>query len=1013
MTRRSVFLVHCFFIALANNALSETLFVQIFLDQAPLSGITVMVDGDEVGRSQNDGVLSVDLEPGEYEIELVDDDVAFPFDVAIEESAETEASVTFYSEEGIAPAVSVGLFSESSLDVGFVVGQVTDSDGTPLEGASVDVGGVSVVLTGSDGLYSIEVPRGVYSINVQHPEFKSAQIDSVRIFANVGVNASFSLKTEDELSLASAEGVLEEVVVVGVFRPDDSAEGLERYASTIVSAIDADQISRFGDSDVAAVLGRIVGLSVTEGKYANVRGLDGRYVSANFNGLLMPSTDPMRRDIQLDLFPSNIVESIEVQKSFSVDQLASTTGGSIRVATKGLPDERAGTVSVSAGYNTDVTGNDVLGYRDSNTEWLGYDNGLRALHAGVLEATDYATSLTICKPRVADICTHPGVAAAYAMAFKPDYDTQDISADPDVGVDFDFGDRIELKDGELGYYLAGGYSRGTDDRGSAQLRDPTDLSGGYSRSKDMVTVTGYGVIGYEYGAGNEVLSKTTLLRSTEDVTRRSIAIDSEDVDVDTTILEYVQRQLFSQVFTGVNEFQGFGVDGALNWRVGYAETDRLEPDRRTFSLRTGSLSTTSVERRWSDLNETSSDIGVDYAGTLDWGGANTSTVLLGAMWSDKERTVDLYRFGIRQGDARNISLIPIDGVDQLLAVESFAADYFRLRPSTTPTDSYVSTEELFAYYAALRSDFGSDWSVEVGGRFESFTQSLLYPNDAVAGDFGAGLESDGWYPALNVSWRASESIQIRLGYSDTVSYPGLVERSRSASFDPITDDPIFGNPNLVTSDISNIDLRMEYYFGQSNRLSIAAFNKKIDNPVELAIPDASGSAASGVTFRNQTDAQLDGIELDFNTTIYDRDGHSLFINGNYSFIDSSVTLGADSLRLEGAVANGRQLQGQSEYLANLQVGYDHQPSGQKVTLLVNYFDDRIFRVARGAASGAIVEVGRTLIDLNYEKLFADHWTFNLKIKNLGNEKTSFIQNTNEIEFYESGTSIGATLSYKL
>ena len=1013
MTRRSVFLVHCFFIALANNALSETLFVQIFLDQAPLSGITVMVDGDEVGRSQNDGVLSVDLEPGEYEIELVDDDVAFPFDVAIEESAETEASVTFYSEEGIAPAVSVGLFSESSLDVGFVVGQVTDSDGTPLEGASVDVGGVSVVLTGSDGLYSIEVPRGVYSINVQHPEFKSAQIDSVRIFANVGVNASFSLKTEDELSLASAEGVLEEVVVVGVFRPDDSAEGLERYASTIVSAIDADQISRFGDSDVAAVLGRIVGLSVTEGKYANVRGLDGRYVSANFNGILMPSTDPMRRDIQLDLFPSNIVKSIEVQKSFSVDQLASTTGGSIRVATKGLPDERAGTVSVSAGYNTDVTGNDVLGYRDSNTEWLGYDNGLRALHAGVLEATDYATSLTICKPRVADICTHPGVAAAYAMAFKPDYDTQDISADPDVGVDFDFGDRIELKDGELGYYLAGGYSRGTDDRGSAQLRDPTDLSGGYSRSKDMVTVTGYGVIGYEYGAGNEVLSKTTLLRSTEDVTRRSIAIDSEDVDVDTTILEYVQRQLFSQVFTGVNEFQGFGVDSAVNWRVGYAETDRLEPDRRTFMLRNGSLSTTSVERRWSDLNETSSDIGVDYAGTLDWGGANTSTVLLGAMWSDKERTVDLYRFGIRQGDARNISLIPIDGVDQLLAVESFAADYFRLRPSTTPTDSYVSTEELFAYYAALRSDFGSDWSVEVGGRFESFTQSLLYPNDAVAGDFGAGLESDGWYPALNVSWRASESIQIRLGYSDTVSYPGLVERSRSASFDPITDDPIFGNPNLVTSDISNIDLRMEYYFGQSNRLSIAAFNKKIDNPVELAIPDASGSAASGVTFRNQTDAQLDGIELDFNTTIYDRDGHSLFINGNYSFIDSSVTLGADSLRLEGAVANGRQLQGQSEYLANLQVGYDHQPSGQKVTLLVNYFDDRIFRVARGAASGAIVEVGRTLIDLNYEKLFADHWTFNLKIKNLGNEKTSFIQNTNEIEFYESGTSIGATLSYKL
>ena len=203
---------------------------------------------------------------------------------------------------------------------------------------------------------------------------------------------------------------------------------IQRYASSIVSAMDADQISRFGDGDVALAIGRIVGLSVSEGKYANVRGLDGRYIATNFNGILMPSTDPMRRDIQLDIFPSNIVESIAVQKSFSADQLATTTGGSITVKTKGIPDERVGSLSVSTGFNSSFTGDDVQGYRDSVTEWAGFDSVLRDIHSGVLEATDGGTTLTICDPDVADICTRPEVALAYALTFKPDYDLEPVTA---------------------------------------------------------------------------------------------------------------------------------------------------------------------------------------------------------------------------------------------------------------------------------------------------------------------------------------------------------------------------------------------------------------------------------------------------------------------------------------------------------------------------------------------------------------------------------------------------------
>ena len=215
------------------------------------------------------------------------------------------------------------------------------------------------------------------------------------------------------------------------------------------------------------------------------------------------------------------------------------------------------------------------------------------------------------------------------------------------------------------------------------------------------------------------------------------------------------------------------------------------------------------------------------------------------------------------------------------------------------------------------------------------------------------------------------------------------------------------------SEIDNIDLRVEYYFGTDNRASLALFRKEIDNPVERAIPDASGSAAVGITFRNQRSAVLDGIELDFNTTLIDSDDFRVFLNGNFSYIDSSVALAAKSLQLEGAGSDGRPLQGQSESLANLQIGYDHYPTDQKLTLLVNHFDDRIYRVARGAALGPVVESGRTLVDLNYENILAERWTLKVKVKNLTNEAVSYTQNNRTIELYEVGKSLNMSLTYQL
>jgi hypothetical protein len=181
--------------------------------------------------------------------------------------------------------------------------------------------------------------------------------------------------------------------------------------------------------------------------------------------------------------------------------------------------------------------------------------------------------------------------------------------------------------------------------------------------------------------------------------------------------------------------------------------------------------------------------------------------------------------------------------------------------------------------------------------------------------------------------------------------------------------------------------------------------------VERAIPDASGSAAKGTTFLNQESADLSGIELDGNKNLIDRDNYLVFVSGNVSYIDSEVALSDTSIRLEGENADGRALQGQSKWLGNIQLGMDHYPTDQKFTLLLNYFDKRIFRVARGINTGPEYEDSRLFLDFTYERVLTDALVIEASIKNILNSKVEYVQNNQTIESYKVGTFFKAGVTY--
>ncbi|MEE4193364.1 MAG: TonB-dependent receptor [Halieaceae bacterium] len=990
-------------------------FLHVFFEEAPLQNVNVSIDGDSVGSTDNRGALATELDAGSFTMELSFQgneiaEVDFTITDAASEEVEIEVS---YGRNLDEPDVNVMTFAvgDSGGQTGILSGTVRDTDGNPVAGATLRSNGYSTT-TSADGTFGLELPRGEQDVSVSASGFAAANLPNVRIFANVGVAAEVELTTQRQVDLGVAPPQLEEVFVLGTFNPTDTAQGTERYATTITDALDLEQISRFGDSDVAAALVRIVGVSVAEDKYATVRGLDGRYISATLNGLLMPSTDPLRRDVQLDLFPSNILGGLEIQKTFAPEQLATTTGGSVKITTLGLPDERIHKIGLSTAYNFDYTGDDIVSYRSSETDKYGWDNDLRELPSGVLQATNGARQLTVCPPEVDPSCTSELDAARLAVRFQDDYNVEQRQAKPDFGASWAFGDRYALGEGDFGFYAAANYSSETKDRGTADLNDALDIVGQYNRSTESTASSAYLVAGYEFREADQILSKTIYLHNSDDTTRFETGFDTaEDNNEQRVILEWVERDFFSQQFSGLHDIYLFDETHTLDWNIGYSRTERDEPDRRQYRYINDQLALSAFERRWSNLEEESYDAVVNYTLPLNWSNNVYTEFKVGGLYSDKEREVELYRFGIRAGSRSDLLDFSVNAnLEETLSYNNAAIDGWRLGTNTTTTDSYNADEKYTAGYVAANTDIGEAWTLSIGARYEDFEQELEYPNDPEAGNL---LEEDDIYPSASLTYRLGEDWQFRLGYSETVSYPGLIERAESLVFDPNTDDPIFGNPDLVVSKIENYDLRIEYYFSTDESISLAYFQKDIEDPIERTVPDASGSAANnGITFRNNESADLEGIELDAYKVVWDDGDHLMFIAGNITYIDSEVELTEDSIRLEGEDSIGRQLQGQSEWLGNLQIGYDHYPTEQKLTLLINYFDDQIFRVTRGDNVGPEELAGRTLVDLNYEKLWGDALTFRLQLKNLTNEKFEYQRDGVAIESYEEGTSVSASFTYE-
>lgn len=806
--------------------------------------------------------------------------------------------------------------------------------------------------------------------------------------------------------------LIEEISVIGQFVPDE-----KRGTDQISNVVGEEQFTRSGDSNIAESLKRVSGLSTVAGKYVYVRGLGERYATTLLNGAILPSPEPLNRVVPMDLFPTGVLESVLVQKTYSAAYPGEFGGGVLQMRTKKSTDEFFWNFASTVGIVDNATFKDGFTVPGGDTDWLGIDDGYRAPSAELLSATANNNPLKI-KSRFTGVGVPVEELEAVGESFNNQYTPSVEETPPNINVSTALGNFYDLGSSgmKLNYLASLDYSnswdvnrieRNTYVPGSAGLDIQEDLD--FVGTENSIDLSAIVSAGLDLNENNNVRFTSLILRQTDD---RVFQIEGETLDapdLETTELQWVERQIASSQLQGDHYFPAFN-EAVINWRYSDITATREAPDRRYYRFDGGEFSSR-VDgniRSFDDLEDNATEIGVDL--TMVFYGPMNSIITpkIGYVSSEKERDSEVRRFGFAfNGPIANDNELLLKPLEEILAPENITEDGFVMRELTRPTDSYKANNSLEAFYGQVEFNFDDRLRLTFGGRQEDFEQEsttfdLFRPTTSISAD----LRQKEFLPAFSATF-INYDHQFRFAYSETVSRPDFRELSTSPFINPETGREIFGNPNLDITSITSYDFRWEWYFGFADYVSAGYFYKEFVDPIEAVI---FSPVDPRVTYINAQSAENQGIEvegykrLDFLGPL----GEDFYVQGNVSFIDSLVNIRESDLG--SLTSSSRALQGQSDVLFNAQIGYEPY-SGTTATLLYHYFGDRIDSVGIEGAPDLIQE-GYGELNFIFIKELDRNWQITAKAKNMLDARSEITQGSLLTNGYNLGREFSLQVQYR-
>ncbi len=784
----------------------------------------------------------------------------------------------------------------------------------------------------------------------------------------------------------TSEEPIEEIVTLGRLKTGAAALTDERMEVPFsADFLSFEAISRAGDSDIAAALRRVPGLTVVDGKFVYVRGLGERYSSVQVNGAAVPSPDLTRSVIPLDLFPTSIVESIKIQKSPSPDQPASFGGGSINIRTKSIPDDVVASFEVSGGLNTEGDSSGLQFATASNslpTPILNAISRYRGdISIGNIFTTEAAQNGAFIFQSAQGI--HQSLIDSLDTRFPDaDYD----STDPDSGYKLSlgnswyFGAGEEWRFGALVDYSYNEKYRNDNQRREA-IGDPETQFVDIDRTiYEERTVSSLNV-GLDWGTDHTASASYYLLENDEAQADFLRGFDQNNLEIDNDQKQafgsrFEQRELELFQVSGQHTFYDTPIANTLLkavqledlefdwfWSDSTAKTDLpttefvgsalLSDNGNTIASQV--LATTSAGiYSFLELDDEQTSWGGNVRLPIEIGGA--AVELASGWWGSKKSreyfgyNVNLNAVGVQSSDLSG-------GLGRVLAGNNLTvANGFDISLGTNfGTESYIAAQKVDAFYGMADIELNR-WRFSIGARYEDYQQATLAvdlldfsgntiqnqidelnnnPNQRLA------IREDDTYLSLAATYMGSglfgaDDYQFRLSYGETVVRPDLREIADVIYIDPELRIRVGGNSQLQTSPIDNFEARGEFYYANGDNLTVSLFFKDIQNPIER-IRTAGSDDNIQLTFVNAESGETYGVEFEGLKTL----GNSgFFLSGNVTLSDSELTI--DNTITGGPTNATRRLTGHSEYVANATLGWDSESGIHSAFLNYNVFGERVF-----------------------------------------------------------------------
>ncbi|MEE2788555.1 MAG: TonB-dependent receptor [Myxococcota bacterium] len=939
----------------------------------PYAKLQVSVNGQVAGVTNADGRFQSIYPSGKLSLIIGASTGVAPrllalSDVPIVDGEVTEVIVTVWRDKAADVATehhpdlerqqSVAEDTSQSADAqGALTGYFIGPNQRPLRGVQVFVRGRSAYATSDEkGAFRMALSTGQHTLSFIRTGYRIGRRENVSITARTTTDLG-------TIALEPSRPSLEDFVV-SVPYIEGGLAGLaseKRETSHVVETLGAEQMARSGDSDAASALGRVTGLTIVGGRYVFVRGMGDRYSSTRLNGMFLPSPEPERRVIPLDLFPTGILSAVLVQKTYSPDQPGEFGGGVIQLRTRGIPEKSFVTASVSTGYRFGTTLTKRDAYDGGELDWLGIDDGTRALPADVQQSIE-STSLRTCSRALTENCLTFDELTDLGRSFPEGWNKSPVLVPPDISASVAGGYTTRFGAWRLGTLASLSYSQDWQyiERSINTFRITDNVittsdRGVVSELTRTLSNSGIVEVNLKRGKDHHIGATTLLLRNTDDQTSLYEGTNlDERSDVQVSRLRWVERGLFTQQLRGAHQ------TGQVHtrWHYGYSVADRLEPNRRIYqydrSINTDDPYTLSFKpegnrRFYSDLDDSAHDTALalryDFGERVE-GQSPPSLIEIGANHIARERQVETRRFKF-EGPTDNP-----DDLDKLFRSDKLWNDpgHYSVANTTQATDDYSAEQTVTAAYLMSEVDLPFQLRAMAGLRVESGRQSVQ-TFSPFSGDqpVNAELDNTDVLPSGSLTWAFATDMQMRFGYGRTITRPEFRELS-PARFDDVTNRrSVRGNPEVGRGMIDHYDARFEWYLSPQQTVSLAAFYKSFTDPIETMV---TCGADRTITYRNSPSARNVGAELSFRKDFQEVGARWLYLSGNFALIESSVDL-SNSDGCE--TSSKRPLEGQSPYVVNLQLGAEHQATGVQSTLLYNVAGSRIVQVGTSGLPDAYAQ----------------------------------------------------------